>query len=83
MLPHTAAVRKTIRRYSLDSMRVVSPAMVRREKCRRPATLTVDVMGNQVGVNGSPFTVCFLCSHKDKGQVIQEEPNHQNKTLPL
>lgn len=50
---------------------MVSPAMVRREKCRRPKTLIVDVIGCQVGVNGSPLTVCFLCSHIDKVHVIQ------------
>jgi len=43
---------------------LVLPAMVRREKCRRPKTLIVDVMGSQVGVNGSPLTVCFLCSQR-------------------
>lgn len=50
---------------------VFSPAMVRREKCRRPKALTVDVKGSQVGVNGSPFTVCFLCIHKDRAKVLQ------------
>lgn len=61
----------------------MSPAMVRREKCRRPKPLIVDVMGSQVGVNGSPFTVCFLCSHKDKAQVLQLQSADEGKLLAL
>lgn len=57
---------------SLDSLeRVFSPVMVRREKRRRPKTLTVEVIGSQVGVKGSPVTVCILRSHKDRAKVIQ------------
>lgn len=57
--------------------------MVRREKCRRPKTLIVDVMGSQVGVNGSAFTVCFLCLHKSKAQVIQLRDAGGSSLQPL
>lgn len=42
--------------------RMNSPAMIRREKRRRPKPRMLDVIGIQVGISGSPITFCFLIS---------------------
>lgn len=38
-----------------------------------PKTLSVDVMGSQVGVIGSEFTVCSLCLHRNMAHVKQSQ----------